>query len=309
MKLCDWLLSGNPVVLRLTRKYLLDETPPYTDSGFIGRHLESYDPKRRLFGGGIYTPKWISTHYTLMELKAMEIDPKDPVFRDATLHLLERMWVNEGKVTKNRHQDMCVVAMMLALAAYASIRDERIFEMIDYILAHQFADGGWNCEWDSTRKPTRSSVHTTLSVLEAFAIYLHNGYSYRQVEIKRAIPPAEDFLLRKKLFRSERTGAVFSPQMTEFHFPERWKYDCFRALEYFSSVLHPYDERMQDAFDIMFRKLKRGYIGKGTTYSGMIRFPLGSGSGGRFNTLKALKILKFYYPDRFHTLFESEIRI
>ncbi|HCJ58663.1 hypothetical protein SDC9_161981 [bioreactor metagenome] len=98
-------------------------------------------------------------------------------------------------------------------------------------------DGGWNCAWDSVHnRSTVGSVHTTISVLEAFADYEKNGYDYR-------------------------------PDIISFHYPCRWKYDCFRALEYFVHIGYPYDNRMQNAINLVKTALKRGYINRGKSYS------------------------------------------
>ncbi len=309
MNLKNWLLTGDPVISKLAKRHLLDEFCPDEENGYIARYLELFDEKTRKWGGGVYSPKWISTHYTMMELKYLEIDPGNHKYHQGMHTLLERMWFNQGKVTKNRHQDMCVVAMMLAMAAYGKIQDDKVFEMIDYILAHQFLDGGWNCEWESSRKPTHSSLHTTLSVLEAFYYYLKNGYTFKKKEITKAIPLGEEFLLKKRLFLSERNGGVISDQMIQFHHPERWKYDCFRALEYFQAVKYPYDDRMKPAFELLFKKLKKGHVSRGTKYNGLIHFEIESDDLSRFNTIKALKIFKFYYPERFLAYLNSEIAL
>lgn len=307
MNLKTWLQTGDPVLNKLVRRHLLDETLPDKENGYISRYLDLFDESTNKWGGGIYSPKWISTHYTLMELKYLEIDPNNQKYHRGLQNLLARMWFNQGKVTKIHHQDMCVVAMMVAMAAYGKSQDEKIDKMVDYILNHQFPDGGWNCEWESSRKPTHSSLHTTLSVLEAFYHYLNRGYTYKKTEIQKAIPLGEEFLLKKRLFLSERKGEVISEQMIQFHYPERWKYDCFRALEYFQGVRLPFDERMEPAFNLLFKKMKKGYVSRGTKYSGLIHFEIEGDDLSRFNTLKALKILKFYYPERFLTYINSEI--
>ena len=79
----DVLLSSDPVIERLTRKHLLKQNQAYCHSGYIERYLNLYDADKHLFGGGIYSPKWISTHYTMLELKYMEIDPNHPIYQDA----------------------------------------------------------------------------------------------------------------------------------------------------------------------------------------------------------------------------------
>jgi hypothetical protein len=58
---------------------------------------------------------------------------------------LTRLWGNQGKVRKDRYQDLCVSAMILSICSYAQIRSPKINEIVDYILDKQYLDGGWNC--------------------------------------------------------------------------------------------------------------------------------------------------------------------
>jgi hypothetical protein len=234
----------------------------------------------------------------------MEIDPHHFIYQQSVQKLIEGMWYKGPKKKGyKRHQDMCVSGMMLGLASYGKLTDYRVFEMVDYILDHVMPDGGWNCGWEGEKKTIKSSLHTTISVLEAFADYVNNGYTYRIEEVKKAIKPAEEFLLKKQLFRSVTTGKIIHNFFINFHYPLRWRYDAFRALEYFCNVRHPYDPRMKEAFDILRNKLNNGFLGKGSQYSGLIHFKLETTKGGRFNTFRALKILKYYDV----TLFEKII--
>ncbi len=294
MKPIDWLMQGDPVIQYLTKRHLLDEKVIYQEKGYIGQYFKLYDVKTRMWGNGIYSPKWISTHYTLLELKYMEVFPMNQIYQEATNNLLDHMWFNKGLVAKKRYQDMCVAAMILGLVSYGRIEDAKNNQIIDYILKHQFRDGGWNCRWSFSPKPKKSSLHTTISVLEALYENEKTENDYRFSEISRAVPKAWEFILRKRLFRSERTKEVIHPDMKSFHYPARWKYDCFRALEYFQSIKMPYDMRMQEAIDIILDEMEKGYITQGKHYSGKIHFKLEDTKASRFNTLRALKILKFY---------------
>ncbi|MFH0766472.1 MAG: hypothetical protein ABII85_05255 [Bacillota bacterium] len=294
MKPIEWLLKGDPVIQYLTKRYLLDKNVRYQEKGYIDQYFKLYDVKSKMWGGGIYSPKWISTHYTLMELKYMEVYPMNQIYQEATLNLLERLWPNKGLVAKKRHQDMCVAAMILGMACYGQMTHPRMFQIIDYILKHQFKDGGWNCEWEREVKPKKSSLHTTISVLEALFEYEKNDCDYKFAEIAKAVPKAWEFILRKRLFRSVRTHEVIHKDMMTFHYPTRWKYDAFRALEYFQAMKMPYDMRMQEAIAIINQEMEKGYITQGKHYSGQIHFKLEENKESRFNTLCALKILKFY---------------
>lgn len=307
MNMIEWLYKGDVVIQRLTAKYLLNQPIPYDEGGFIQRYLALFDQEQRMWGGGIYSPKFISTFYTMMELMYMEIDPQHPYFVSALMNILNHMWYRKGHVAKTRYQDMCIVGMMVHMAAYAHLKDEKINEMIDYILLHQFSDGGWNCQWQSATKPTKSSLHTTLSVLEGLRVYQNHQYTYRLKEIGEAIPLAQDFILRKRLFRSERTGEIIHPDMQDIHYPPRWKYDAYRALEYFQSVNYPYDSRMQEAIDRLLQRLKNGYLGSGKQIAGKNHFRLDSTKEGRFNTLRALKIIKYYCKDSYEDIIKQQV--
>jgi hypothetical protein len=79
----EWLLLGDQVVVRLTRMYLLDENVNYSYDGLIGRYLILYDEKTKKWGNGFYGPKWVSTNYTLLDLKYMEIDSSNSIYQES----------------------------------------------------------------------------------------------------------------------------------------------------------------------------------------------------------------------------------
>lgn len=306
MKPLDWLMKGDPVIQYLTKRYLLDERVVYHEKGYIRKYFELYDVKTKMWGEGIYSPKWISTHYTLMELKYMEVFPMHQIYQEAVMNLLDHMWFNKGLVARKRYQDMCVSAMVMGLVSYGRINDERINQIIDYILKHQFKDGGWNCLWNSPSKPKKSSLHTTISVLEALYDNEKMENDYRFEEIAHAIPKAWEFILRKRLFRSEHDHEIIHKDMASFHYPTRWKYDAFRALEYFQTIKMPFDIRMQEALDIILDEMEKGYITQGKHYPGKIHFQLEETKASRFNTLRALKILKFYDPRSYQEIIQTQ---
>ncbi len=307
MKIIDWLKHGDPVIADMTDRDLLDRVVPAREEGLLRRYLDLYDPAVTGWGAGLYSPKWISDHYTLLELKDMGIRRDHPAFRASVENLLHRMWYKgRQKNGRKREYDMCMAAMLLDLCVYGGIVDPRLEEIVDYILAHPMADGGWNCGWDSPKRPKSSSLHTTISVLEAFRDYHRYGYSYRIEDIAAAIAPAQEFILRKRFFRSVRNGEIIHPEMMEFHYPPRWKYDAFRGLDYFRSVDHPYDPRMDETLELVRIKIRPGSIRRGSPIPGLIRFPLESGKGGRFNTLCALRILRAYDPGFYRDLTSTD---
>lgn len=296
MKVIEWLMEGDPSIQRLTQQVVEGmEQTAYTEKGLIGMYLERFDEKSGLWGGGVYGPKWISTHYTLLELKYMEIDPMHPYYQRGILTMLDHEWRSPDMSEHHENQDVCVLGMVLGLCAYGRLQDVRVFEIVDYLIRHQMCDGGWNCNWNSIRHPSnKSSLHTTLTVLEAFRDFMKYGYDYKTEALKLMSMQGSEFILSKQLFRSNCTGEVISPQFIQWHYPMRWKYDIYRALEYFASVEYPYDTRMDEALSMVIKKAEKGPMPKGPQYSGRIHFKLEETKFGRFNTIRALKILKAY---------------
>lgn len=297
MSVLDTLLESDPVISRLTKKYLLNRKSKYSDNGYIARYLLLYDRKTKTWGQGVYGPKWISTHYTMMELRYMEINPTHPIYHEALETLLTHEWKDHGMYNKKTHQDMCVVGMLLNLACYGYSKSDKIHEMIDYILDHTMSDGGWNCAWERQPIPKISSVHTTLSVLEGLSIYQKNGYTYRILEIKEAILRGIEVLLSRHLIFIKDTKNPIHPSMAKATYPPRWKYDYLRALEFLADIKYPDDLRMSEAIHILISQMKGPYMLKGSQISGLIHFPLETSTYGMFNTLRALKVLQAYrYP-------------
>ncbi|MCX5776015.1 MAG: hypothetical protein NTV44_06695 [Firmicutes bacterium] len=305
-----WLLSSDVSIQYETQRDLLDAPESTLKTlqkkialeGWGARLLSFRDRHTRLWGNGIYSPKWTSTHYTLLELKNMGIDPAIPEYSESTEILLHTMWHHQGKVRKTRHQDMCVTAMILDIAAYAHIQCPEINEMVDYILEHQYHDGGWNCAWE--RGDEHSSLHTTISVLEAFRDYEKYGYSYKLPLVKKAVPKGAEFILKKHLFKAEHTGEVINPHMITLSYPCRWHYDILRAMDYFASIKFPFDLRMSEALDIIISKRsKTGHWPVQDRYSGTTHFLMErTGGDSHWNTLRVLRVLRFYKPEMYATL-------
>jgi hypothetical protein len=137
-------------------------------------------------------------------------------------------------------------------------------------------------------------VNTTISALEGLRAYeLQRGPTKA---IRAAQGRGREFLLVHRLFRSHRTGDVMKPVFTRLAFPPRWHYDILRALDHFQAVKAPHDPRLADAIGILVDKrradgrwpLEHRY--RGQTYFELERL----GAPSRWNTLRALRVLKWW---------------
>ncbi|MBT2584103.1 hypothetical protein [Planococcus sp. ISL-109] len=106
--------------------------------------------------------------------------------------------------------DVCVVAMLVSLLSYGQQSTSIIDEMVHYLIEMQMPDGGWNCA--TVHGPSRkSSIHTTLSVLEAYTDYEKQGYTNLLPAIREQTQAGQAYLLRRKLMRKQSTGEIISP--------------------------------------------------------------------------------------------------
>ncbi|MBE9475308.1 MAG: hypothetical protein IMY85_10500, partial [Chloroflexi bacterium] len=92
----DWLLEGDPAIRWQVMRDLLAEDEGIIDkerekiaeSGWGARFL-SYQEQDGLWAGGIYSPKWISTTYTMLTLRRLGLPAANPQAQKGCQQLLE----------------------------------------------------------------------------------------------------------------------------------------------------------------------------------------------------------------------------
>ena len=258
-----WLLEGDASIRYQVRRDLLGEDPAGLETlqgriateGWGARFLSLQRPDGH-WGRGYYQPKWISTHYTLLDIRNLE-PPRDlPTVRSIIEKTLAEMIGPDGGIgfsptffRENRPTDVCVNGMFLNVAAYFRATGKRLRELADLLLASRMGDFGWNCEqWSGA---THSSMHTTISVLEGLTEFAGADPGYRAKEVAQAVDAGAEFLLEHELYKSHRTGATIDKRFLLLSYPCRWKYDILRALDWFARAGRPYDPRMGPALEIL----------------------------------------------------------
>ena len=129
----DWLLSGDASIAYQAKRDLLNSGEAalrksqrkIAEEGW-GSEFVKYRASNGLWGGGYYLPKWISTHYTLLDLKNLYF-PKgnDKVSHSVSLVLDAQKGTNGGISYGRRKSDVCVNGMILNFASYFIGSDER----------------------------------------------------------------------------------------------------------------------------------------------------------------------------------------
>jgi hypothetical protein len=301
-KVMSWLLDGDVSIQYQVNRDLLNSEQPalrqrIANEGW-GAQLLSYRKENGHWGRGFYQPKWISTHYTILDLKNLGIDTENMDIRE-TIELILRDHresdggVNPGKTIKD--SDVCINGMFLNYACYFMVSSESIESIVDFLISLQMGDGGFNCRLNRGGA-VHSSLHSTISVLEGLHEYALNGYRYRLSELTEIESEAREFILQHKLFRSDHTNKIIDKRMLMLSYPSRWRYDILRALDYFQSAGIGYDSRMQDALDVLIKKKRKdGTWPLQAKHPGQTHFDMEqTGKPSRWNTLRAFRVLKHY---------------
>ncbi len=298
-----WLLEGDPAIQYQTRRDLLQAPAAELEQtrarialeGWGAQLLSQRSPADRMWSGHLYSPKWTSTHYSLLLLKDLEIQPL-PEIADSCLLLLEKGLWQDGGINfwrSIKHSEVCVTGMLLSMLAFFGVQDDRCDQLADFLLRTQMPDGGWNC--NIFQGATHSSLHSTLSVIEGLQEYQHR-FQQRVDEIMLAHQRALNFVSAHRLYRSHRTGEIIDPQMINFTFPAYWRYDILRMLDHLQKWNQPPVEAMQDAINILTGKMtETGQWKLARRYSGKIYFPIETvGQPSRWITLKTIRVLNWW---------------
>jgi len=298
----QWLLKGDVAIQYQVQRDLLGVAIPALQNRIAiegwGAQFLANRHENAHWGRGFYQPKWISTHYTLLDLKNLALLPTHPKLIESTTMILRDHKGPDGGVNPSvtiKHSDVCVNGMFLNYGCYFQVAQPSLHSIIDFLIAQQMPDGGFNCQVNR-EGAIHSSLHSTISVLEGLWEYVNNGYGYRLSELEKIAREAREFILQHQLFRSDRTGKIIDPRMLMLSYPSRWRYDILRALDYFQAATIPYDPRMQPALDILMKKRRKdGSWPVQAKHPGQTHFDMEkTGGASRWNTLRALRVLHHF---------------
>jgi len=269
----------------------------------VGAQLLALQAADGQWGGAAWNRGWNSTMHVLMLLRDIGLDPESEEARRAVGLVRDRVtWKGCGPQECHANPffageiEPCINGQVAAVGAYFG---QDVRSIVDRLLAEQLADGGWNCE--AAKGSTRSSFNTTICVLEALLEYeLRFGNTN---EITRARQCAQEYLLERRLFRRRSTGELIErdrkggASWSRFAFPTWWHYDVLRGLQYLCRAGVSPDNRVSEAIELVTSKRdSEGRWPLETEYPGMMPVQIDEGEGrpSRWNTLRALRVLKWY---------------
>lgn len=309
----EWLLDSDPAirwqVLRdlsgAKAEEVAAERAKVAKEGW-GAQLLALQGADGKWGGAAWNRGWDSTMHVLMLLKDLGLVPESEEARRAVGLVREQVtWKGSGPPEADDNPffageiEPCINGQVGAAGAYFR---QDVSGLIERLLSEQLPDGGWNCE--AERGSTRSSFHTTICVLEALLEYEQAGGG--SLQVKEARRRGEEYLLERRLFRRRSTGEVIQDRKareadwTRFAFPTWWHYDVLRGLEYLRRAGVKPEERMAEAIGLV--EARRGEDGRwrlDARYPGRMPVEIDEGEGqpSRWITLRALRVLKWYYAD------------
>ncbi|MCC6953032.1 MAG: hypothetical protein IT290_02825 [Deltaproteobacteria bacterium] len=299
----NWLLDSDPAIRWQVLRDLTDSTSDEVSAERArvaregwGAQLLSLQDESGHWGGEEYSQDWTTTTHTLVFLRLLGIDPRADEVRTAIGKVRNRVvWSEWGRRPFFTGEvETCINGMVLALAAYFD-QIPASDGLLQKLLTEQLEDGGWNCL--APAESTRSSFHTTMTLLEALLEYEQSVGAHPVVTAARR--RGEEYLLDRRLMRRLSTGQIINPNWLQCHFPPRWRYDVLRALDYLQASGRPPDERCREAVDLLVQKRRPdGRWPLDSRYDGAVYFHVDGepGEPSRWNTLRALRVLRWFNP-------------
>ena len=302
-QIIQWLMEGDvSVQYQASRDLLGDDRKNLRRRIAVEGWGQRFLSKRKQnghWGDRFYQPKWTSTHYTLLDLRNLNLDPENRAVHRTIEMVIDNGKADDGGIplgpSTSKHSDICVNGMFLNYASYFNTKRERLQSVVDSILSQVMLDGGFNCN-SNTAGARHSSVHSTLSVLEGITEYQKNGYNYRLKELAVAKKSSIEFLLKHQLYLSDRTGEIINKDFLKLTYPSRWRYDVLRALDYLQHAGISYDRRIESAIDVLHRKRNKDNTwNMQAKHPGKVHFEMEkAGAPSRWNTLRAMRVLKHF---------------
>ena len=305
-----WLLDSDPAIRWQVMRDLADDAPDavalersrVATEGWGANLLARQSPAGK-WGRSHEDRGLLITLYSLVVLKDLGLDadskPARKMIDRVDKHLVFT-WLQDRPFLRGETEP-CINGRILGIGSYFKAPNHAL---ANQLLREQLEDGGWNCEaqLESPKRPKsrRSSFHTTICVLEGLLEY--ERAARKSAAVTRARKRAENYLLERRMFRSLRSGEIIDTRWLRFSFPTFWHYDVLRGLDYLRNAGVKPDSRVREAIDIVIeRRHQNGRWPLNLLHREHIPLEMETavGSASRWNTLRALRVLRWYNGSTF----------
>jgi len=309
--LLKWLLDSDPAIRWQVMRDLTDEAPDVITAERARMATEGWGAQ--LLARQSPTGKWsgaprgwrddlpkehrdlLITLYSLSVLMDLGVDPASEPARKMIDRVDKRVvfrWL-DNRLYLSGETEPCINGRILGIGAYFNKPNAALAKKL---LDEQLEDGGWNCE---APKSQRSSFHTTICVLEGLLEYERAAGKPGALtkSITKARKRGEKYLLDRRMLRSLRTGEVIDKRWVRFSFPTFWHYDVLRGLDYLRNAGIKPDSRIGEAIEIVIeRRHQNGRWPMNRLHPEFVPLKMETdvGLGSRWNTLRALRVLRWH---------------
>lgn len=272
---------------------LQDADGQWAGGAFFPSDFDVTGPEAQPGAGQPYT----ATTWSLCSLREWGVDAA--VLGDTAARLaVHSRWEYQHLPYWGGEVDCCINSWTLSNGLWLGADVDAI---VDWFLAHQLEDGGWNCEW--VNGSVRSSYHSTLNALKGLLDY--ERVTGDRVRVGAARRRAEGYLLERGLFRRRSTGQAVAPWVHQIAYPFRWRYNVLNAADYFrAAAMHSGgtpDPRLSEA--VAYVRSSRQADGRwlqGDRLPGRVWFEVDvpAGKPSKWLTFFALRLLAWWDAHR-----------
>ena len=171
-----WLLAGDPSIRWQAMESLLGspaaevraERARVATEGW-GAELLAHQDAEGTWAQALYSPKWVSTTYTMLLLRELGLPPGHPQAQRACAVMLDAAVGPRSRGGIGWASETCVAGLVLSILSAFEVDDGRLERFADHLLGEQMNDGGWNCQ--HRRGAHHASMNTTILALEALIRY------------------------------------------------------------------------------------------------------------------------------------------
>ncbi len=162
--LIDWLLAAStPSIRYLTLRNLLDKAELVPEVQAARKAMKKTGPIPEILGRqtrigawanehSYYTPKYTSTHWSLLLLCELGIERKNSAMRRGALYMLGETWDElQKRVSKGKHGLACFWGNLLRYALYCGLDDDPRLRVVLSAVVFDGVEKDWRCAYNDER--------------------------------------------------------------------------------------------------------------------------------------------------------------
>jgi len=190
----------------------------------------------------LFLPRYGAPYHRLIALADMDAPGRDQRIRNLMGRILNAFTKPDGGFGRSEGH-VCVTGNIVRTARhFGRGEDPRVKRGVEWLLAHQRSDGGWNCFPDD-------DPNSTVDSWEPLAALGSIPETQQSRDIRRAIDRGVEFLLEQHL----GIDKGYEP-WRRIHFPRHYYYDFLLGLELVTSLGDPHDPRLNPTIELLLSK-------------------------------------------------------